>query len=80
MGGHDERNGSMFSHVSPEVRIPAYHALRSIRRITDRALERLSPVFDRLYVRFGRLWVSNADSCADPRIGHVAEHAASDLR
>jgi transposase len=54
MRGPDERNGSMFSYVSPEERIPADHPLRSIRRITDRALERLSPVFDGLYVTFGR--------------------------
>src|SRR5262245_26195971 len=54
MRGHDERNGSMFSYVSPEDRIPPDHPLRSIRHITDRALERLSPVFDGLYVEFGR--------------------------
>src|SRR6266851_2364548 len=44
----------MFSYVSPEDRIPADHPLRMIRRITDRALERLSPTFDSLYVKFGR--------------------------
>jgi transposase len=54
MRGHDERDGSMFSYVTPEDRIPADHPLRSIRRITDRALERLSPTFDSLYVKFGR--------------------------
>ena len=30
------------------------HPLRAIRRITDRALERLSPRFGTLYVKFGR--------------------------
>ena len=34
--------------------MPADHPLRAIRRITDRALERLSPQFGTLYVNFGR--------------------------
>jgi transposase len=44
----------MFSYVSLEERVPADHPLRAIRRITDRALERLSPRFGALYVHFGR--------------------------
>ena len=43
MRGADEQPGSMFSYVSLEERVPADHPLRAIRRITDRALERLSP-------------------------------------
>lgn len=54
MRGADETSGSMFSYVSLEARVPADHPLRGIRRITDRALERLSPRFDTLYVKFGR--------------------------
>jgi transposase len=54
MRGADERSGSMFSYVSLEERVPADHPLRAIRRITDRALERISPQFGRLYVQFGR--------------------------
>lgn len=54
MRGADERSGSMFSYVSLEERVPQDHPLRAIRRITDRALERLSPRFGTLYVRFGR--------------------------
>jgi transposase len=54
MRGNDEQNGWMFSYVSPEERVPADHPLRSIRRITDRALERLSTHFDALYIKFGR--------------------------
>ena len=42
MRGADERSGSMFSYVSLEERVPQDHPLRAIRRITDRALERLS--------------------------------------
>ena len=54
MRGADEQPGSMFSYVSLEDRVPADHPLRTIRRITDRALERLSPRFGTLYVHFGR--------------------------
>jgi transposase len=44
----------MFSYVSLEERVPADHPLREIRRITDRALTRLSPQLGTLYVKFGR--------------------------
>jgi transposase len=44
----------MFSYVSLEERVPTDHPLRAIRRITDRALERMSIEFDTLYVTFGR--------------------------
>jgi len=54
MRGADEQPGSMFSYVSLEDRVPADHPLRAIRRITDRALDRLSPQFGALYVNFGR--------------------------
>ena len=54
MRGADEQPGSMFSYISPEERVPADHPLRAVRRITDRALERLSPRFGALYVNFGR--------------------------
>jgi len=54
MRGADERAGSMFSYVSLEDHVPKDHPLRAIRRITDRALERLSPQFDTLHVHFGR--------------------------
>jgi transposase len=54
MRGADEQPGSMFSYVSLEERVPQDHPLRAIRRITDRALERLSPRFGALYVHFGR--------------------------
>ena len=54
MRGADEQPGSMFSYVSLEERVPPDHPLRAIRRITDRALDRLSPQFGRLYIHFGR--------------------------
>jgi transposase len=54
MRGADERSGSMFSYVTLEERVASDHPLRAVRRITDRALERLSPRFGTLYVNFGR--------------------------
>lgn len=54
MRGADEQPGSMFSYVSLEERVPPDHPLRAIRRITDRALERLSSRFGTLYINFGR--------------------------
>jgi transposase len=54
MRGADEQPGSMFSYLSLEERVPHDHPLRAIRRITDRALERLSPRFGTLYINFGR--------------------------
>ena len=54
MRGADEQSGSMFSYVSLEARVPPDHPLRAIRRITDQALEQLSPRFGALYIHFGR--------------------------
>jgi transposase len=54
MRGDDPRNDSMFSYVTPEARVRADHPLRPIRRMTDAALQRLSPRFDQLYSTMGR--------------------------
>ena len=54
MRGNDEQQGNVFSYVNPEDRIPQDHPLRRIRRMTDAALQRLSPHFDALYSHLGR--------------------------
>jgi transposase len=54
MRGSDEQPGYLFSYVSAEARVPADHPLRPVRGIMDDALRRLSPRFERLYVRWGR--------------------------
>src|SRR5215218_3742159 len=54
MRGADEQPGSMFSYISPEERVPADHPLRAVRRMTDRALARISPRFEAVYIKFGR--------------------------
>lgn len=54
MRGDDPRHDGMFSYLTPEARVRADHPLRPIRTMTDAALQRLSPRFDRLYSTIGR--------------------------
>src|ERR1700730_4229723 len=54
MRGDDPRHDEMFSYITPEARVRPDHPLRPIRRMTDAALARLSPRFDRLYSATGR--------------------------
>ena len=54
MRGHDLHQDAMFSYLSPEQRVPQDHPLRPIRRMTDQALQRLSPRFERMYADIGR--------------------------
>jgi transposase len=54
MRGKDIQQSAMFSYISPEDRVPADHPLRPIRVMADIALKALSPVFNRMYVAFGR--------------------------
>lgn len=54
MRGDDQQSGHLFSYLSPEQRVPADHPLRAIRRMTDEALQQLSPQFERLYATTGR--------------------------
>ena len=54
MRGEDRQQSKLFSYVSAEQRIPATHPVRTIRQLVDRALQALSPRFDRLYASGGR--------------------------
>ena len=54
MRGLDERNGSLFSYVSLEVRIPARHPLRKVLVVVNDALKSLDAEFAQLYARDGR--------------------------
>src|SRR3712207_6860693 len=54
MRGHDERSDFLFSYVAPEHRVPKDHPLRTVRQLTDAALQRLSPRFAKLYSDIGR--------------------------
>ncbi len=44
----------MFSYITLERRVPADHPLRGIRRLSDRALERMSGELGKLYAATGR--------------------------
>jgi len=54
MRGSDERSGELFSYVDLEKRVRSDHPLRTIRSLTDRALETLSGDFAALYSETGR--------------------------
>ena len=54
MRGSDIRNGSLFSYVDLEDRIPARHPMRMIREVVNAALVSLDADFDRLYAGEGR--------------------------
>src|SRR5215218_5363620 len=54
MRGRRDPQLSMLAFVDLEARIPASHPLRCIKRLADRALAELSPVFDRIYAAGGR--------------------------
>ena len=54
MRGRIERQVTMFSLKTPEQRVPKDHPIRRIKEIADRELERLSPIFDRMYSDDGR--------------------------
>lgn len=54
MRGDDPQTNHMFSYLSPEQRVPADHPLRPIRRLTEEALQALSPRFTALYATTGR--------------------------
>jgi transposase len=54
MRGKDTQQSALYSYLSPEDRVPADHPLRAIRLMAEMALKALSPVFNRMYVGFGR--------------------------
>jgi transposase len=54
MRGTDTQQQMLFSYVSPEARVPQDHPLRPIRRMANKALKELSPLFRELYSQNGR--------------------------
>jgi transposase len=54
MRGEDDGQGSVFSYVSAEERIPADHRLRVIRKTVDEVLRSMSKQFDAVYADSGR--------------------------
>src|SRR4051812_20111965 len=54
MRGANTKQSSMLCLMSPEDRVPAEHPLRAIKKLADKALASLSPVFDAMYAGTGR--------------------------
>ncbi len=54
MRGDDRQQGSLYSYVDLEGRIPRDHPLRPMREVVDAALGEMSPRFAELYARTGR--------------------------
>jgi transposase len=54
MRGVDARNGSLFSYIDLEARVPRGHPLRVIRRIADAVLAGMSQQFAAAYAPIGR--------------------------
>jgi transposase len=54
MRGDDGQQGSLYSYVSLEARVPRDHPLRAMRALVDGALEAISPRFSGLYAETGR--------------------------
>ena len=54
MRGLDRQNGSLFSYVNLEERVPARHPLRKIKAVVDPALASLDADLDKLYAGEGR--------------------------
>ncbi len=49
MRGDDIRQDSLFSYISPEVRVLKRHPLRVIRRMVGRVLADLNDEFEAIY-------------------------------
>lgn len=54
MRGSSPKQSSMLCLVSMEDRVPQDHPLRPMKKMADRALAELSPVFDAMYAESGR--------------------------
>jgi transposase len=54
MRGTDDKQGSMFSFVSPEKRVAPDHPLRRIKAMADKILVGLTKTFDAMYSAVGR--------------------------
>ena len=48
MRGKKENQIVMLSAITPDQLVPQDHPIRKIKPIVDRALEELSPIFDRM--------------------------------
>ncbi len=54
MRGEDAKQGTMFSIISPEKRVPPDHPLRLVKTLADTVLASMTKRFDKMYSRVGR--------------------------
>lgn len=54
MRGNYKGQATMLCIVSPDQRVPKEHPLRRIKIMTDKELNNLSPVFEKMYSTTGR--------------------------
>ena len=54
MRGRRDPQVTMLAFVDLEERVPKDHPIRTIKTVADKALERLSVEFDRMYSKVGR--------------------------
>ena len=54
MRGDSNQQVLMLMAITPEQKVPQDHPIRAIKAMVDRALVKLSPVFNRMYSRRGR--------------------------
>jgi transposase len=54
MRGADQKQGNMLCLISPDLRVPKSHPLRSIRRVADEAFKEMDAVLAGMYSRTGR--------------------------
>lgn len=54
MRGFEQPSDALFVYLSPESFVPKDHPLRPIRKMVDKALEKLSPGFCQMYSHTGR--------------------------
>jgi len=54
MRGNNEQQAAVMLYITPDQKVPQEHPIRSIKPIVDRALLKLSPVFNQMYKKIGR--------------------------
>lgn len=54
MRGQDDKQGYMFTYLSPDDRVPQDHPLRTIKAFADAVLKEMNPTFTAMYSNMGR--------------------------
>ena len=65
MRGRRDPQVTMLAFVDLEERVPKDHPLRTIKTVADKALERLSVEFDRMYSKVGLIHVNHFVRCVN---------------